>query len=83
MRWSKVEYRRARTNGDSYVVDAVMPKVTASLNEKSESGQIDLATAESHLIRQEVARIYNRVVSSSLDCEVRKVVVISFVMLIL
>lgn len=52
------------------LVDALMPKVTAALQDKQESHRLDLATAENHLIRKELIGIYKTTLADGLESEV-------------
>lgn len=52
------------------LVGAIMPKVTSALQDKRESHQLDLATAENHLIRKELIDVYKNTLINRIENEV-------------
>jgi hypothetical protein len=65
---------RVRSN-----VERMLPGITSALGDRDKSALIDLATAENHLIRQELIDIYKNAVDKRLAPEVRPVTFLALV----
>ena len=61
------EWLAKRTRGH---VEALLPKISTALKERDNSAQLDLATAENHLIRAELVELYKSAINERLTSEV-------------